>query len=90
MFSLIVEIESHGMADEVLGAGFELEFLVDHLHAVLIQINALDCSVNLISSTARTGSANLGEWPGPRLSIPGETRRISSPSVSQTDPLGDW
>ena len=37
---LVIEVESHGMADEVLGTGLEPELVVDKLHGVVIKVDS--------------------------------------------------
>lgn len=39
-YSLVVEVKTHGVTNEVLGARLETELRVDSLHRVLVQVNA--------------------------------------------------
>lgn len=36
---LVVEVEGHGVTDEVLSTGFETELFVDYFHAVHIEVD---------------------------------------------------
>ena len=40
MSLLVIEVEGHGMADKVLGAGLETEFFVDRFHAIFVEVDA--------------------------------------------------
>lgn len=38
--SLVIEVEGHGVANEVLGTGFEAKLFIDRCHAVLIKVDS--------------------------------------------------
>lgn len=57
---LIVQVQGHRMADEVLCTGFKAELLVHSLHAVLVQIDTLD----ELSNTYQNGPFGWKTYPG--------------------------
>lgn len=40
MYLLVIQVERHGVADEILSTSLQSELLIDHLHAIPVKVDA--------------------------------------------------